>query len=86
MMPIGFAFLTSFTPSTSHFTWIGWQVMFSIGIGLSFLQPWSVMQTALDSKDIPVGMAGVGSAFSIGATISISVSQNVFTNLLCAGD
>lgn len=43
------------------------------------------MQTALDPKDIPVGMAGVGFAFSIGATISISVSQNVFANLLRAG-
>ncbi|KAL4939072.1 hypothetical protein BDV06DRAFT_214571 [Aspergillus oleicola] len=85
MMAIGFNFLTSFTFSTTHTSWIGWQVMFSIGIGLSFPQPWSAMQTALAAEDIPVGMAGVGFAISIGAAISISVSQNVFTNLLREG-
>ncbi|KAB8245115.1 major facilitator superfamily domain-containing protein [Aspergillus flavus] len=85
MMAIGFGFLTSFTPRTTDSAWIGWQVMFSIGIGLAFPQPWSATQTALDAKDIPVGMAAVGFSISIGAAISISVSQNIFTNLLREG-
>ncbi|KAE8137184.1 hypothetical protein BDV38DRAFT_247408 [Aspergillus pseudotamarii] len=85
MMAIGFGFLTSFTPRTIYSAWIGWQVMLSIGIGLAFPQPWSATQTALDAKDIPVGMAAVGFSISIGAAISISVSQNIFTNLLREG-
>ncbi|KAK6813035.1 hypothetical protein RU639_010755 [Aspergillus parasiticus] len=85
MMAIGFGFLTSFTLRTTDSAWIGWQVMFSIGIGLAFPQPWSATQTALDPKDIPVGMAAVGFSISIGAAISISVSQNIFTNLLREG-
>jgi hypothetical protein len=40
------------------------------------------MQTALPEKDVPLGLAGVGFAVSIFAAVSISVSQNVFTNLL----
>ncbi|KAE8382045.1 major facilitator superfamily domain-containing protein [Aspergillus bertholletiae] len=82
MMAIGFGFLTGFTPRTTSSAWIGWQVMFSIGIGLAFPQPWSATQTALDAKDIPVGMTAVGFSISIGAAISISVSHNIFTNLL----
>ncbi|KAE8410912.1 major facilitator superfamily domain-containing protein [Aspergillus pseudocaelatus] len=85
MMAIGFGFLTSFTPRTTDSAWIGWQVMLSIGIGLAFPQPWSATQTALDAKDIPVGIAAVGFSISIGAAISISVSQNIFTNLLREG-
>ncbi|KAL2814836.1 major facilitator superfamily domain-containing protein [Aspergillus cavernicola] len=85
MMAIGFGFLTAFTPTTGRPEWIGWQVMFSIGLGLAFPQPWSAIQTALDAKDIPIGMAAVGFSIALGAAISISVSQNIFTNLLQQG-
>lgn len=85
MTAIGFGFLTAFKPSTSHASWIGWQVMFGVGVGMSFPQPWSAMQTALAPGDIPLGMAGVGFAISIGAAIAISLAQNVFTNLLRQG-
>lgn len=86
MIAIGFGLLTLFTPSTSCSAWMGWQVMFRTGIGLSFPQPWSAMRAVLDDlKGIPVGTAGVEFAINIGAAISISVSQNVFTNLLREG-
>ncbi|CAI7652177.1 unnamed protein product [Penicillium glandicola] len=85
MMAIGFGFLATFQPSTTHAAWIGWQVMVGIGTGLSFPQPWSATQTALAAKDVPLGLAGVGFAISFAAAVSISVSQNVFTNLLREG-
>ncbi len=85
MMAIGFGFLTTFKPSTTHAAWIGWQVMLGIGTGLSFPQPWSATQTALAAKDVPLGLAGVGFAISLAAAVSISVSQNVFTNRLREG-
>jgi hypothetical protein len=85
MMAIGFGFLTTFQPSTTHAAWIGWQVMLGIGTGLSFPQPWSATQTALAAKDVPLGLAGVGFAISLAAAVSISASQNVFTNLLREG-
>ncbi|KAL4867236.1 hypothetical protein BDV12DRAFT_198445 [Aspergillus spectabilis] len=69
MMAIGFGFLTKFTPRTTHAAWIGWQAMFSMGIGLAFPQPWSATQTALELKDISVGMAAVGFSISIGAAL-----------------
>lgn len=85
MMAIGFGFLTTFKPSTTHAAWIGWQVMLGMGTGLAFPQPWSAIQTALPEKDVPLGLAGVGFGISFAAAVSISICENVFTNLLRSG-
>ncbi|KAJ6172809.1 hypothetical protein N7470_001876 [Penicillium chermesinum] len=72
-------------PSTTHAAWIGWQVMPGMGTGLAFPQPWSAIQTALPEKDVPLGLAGVGFGISFAAAVSISICENVFTNLLRSG-
>ncbi|RDL36727.1 putative Efflux pump antibiotic resistance protein [Venustampulla echinocandica] len=85
MMAIGFGFLTSFKPNTGRSAWIGWQVMYGIGMGLAIPQPWSAIQTALAVEDIPAGMTAVAFAISTGAALFISISQNIFMNLLRQG-
>lgn len=85
LMGVGFGFLTTLTPNTGPAAWIGWQVLFGLGMGLAIPQPWSAIQTALASSEIPLGMTAVSFAISIGAALSTSVSQNVFANLLRKG-
>lgn len=85
MMAIGFGFLTSFTPNTGRSSWIGWQVLFGLGFGLAFPQPWTAIQTTLPAEDIPAGLSAISFAISIGAALFISISQNIFTNLLRDG-
>jgi len=85
MMAIGFGFLTSFRPNTGPSAWIGWQVMYGIGMGLAIPQPWSAIQTTLAIEDIPAGMTAIAFSISIGAALFISISQNIFTNLLRQG-
>ena len=85
LMAIGYGFLTAFTPTTGRAAWIGWQVMFSIGFGLAISQPWSAPQTVLAQKDIPAAIAAVAFSVNFSATIFISISQNIFTNLLRQG-
>ncbi|KAK8877541.1 MFS toxin efflux pump [Apiospora arundinis] len=85
LMGVGFGFLTTLTPSTGPTAWIGWQVLFGLGMGLAIPQPWSAIQTALAASEIPLGMTAVSFAISIGAALSTSVSQNVFANLLRKG-
>lgn len=85
MMSIGYGFLTTFQPSMGPPAWIGWQVLFGLGIGFAFPQPWTAIQTALPAEDVPVGLSAVSFAISIGAALIISVSQNIFTNLLRSG-
>ncbi|RWA08554.1 hypothetical protein EKO27_g6554 [Xylaria grammica] len=85
MMAIGFGFLTTFTPATGPPSWIGWQVLFGVGIGFAISQPWTAIQTVLSAEDIPVGLSAISFAISIGAALIISISQNIFTNLLRDG-
>jgi len=85
MMAVGFGFLTTFAPSTGTSSWIGFQVLFGIGLGFAFPQPWTTIQTALPSEDIPVGLSAISFAISIGAALIISISQNIFSNLLREG-
>ncbi|KAI0409034.1 MFS toxin efflux pump [Xylaria palmicola] len=85
MMAVGFSFLTTFTPATGRPSWIGWQVLFGLGFGLAFPQPWSAIQTALPAEDIAAGLSAISFAISIGAALFISISQNIFTNLLRDG-
>ncbi|KAL4794555.1 major facilitator superfamily domain-containing protein [Aspergillus venezuelensis] len=82
---IGFAFLTTFTSETGKEAWIGWQVLLATGLGLSFSMPWTVIQLALDRNDVAMGMAGVGFSIAFGGAVSVSVAQNIFTNLLRNG-
>lgn len=82
LIAIGSSFLTTFSPTTGQSAWIGWQIMVGFGIGLSISQPWSAVQTVLSTEDIPSGMTAISFAISIGAALSISISQNIFTNLL----
>ncbi|KAI1326170.1 MFS toxin efflux pump [Xylariaceae sp. FL0255] len=85
MMAIGYRFLTIFKPDTGSASWIGWQVLFGIGLGFAFPVPWTVVQTALLVEDIPSGLSIVFFAVSIGAALIISISQNVFTYLFRDG-
>jgi hypothetical protein len=85
MMAIGFGFITAFKPNTEPSAWIGWQVMYGLGMGLAIPQPWSASQTALAVEDIPAGMTAIAFAISTGAALFISISQNIFTNLLQQG-
>ncbi|KAI1294502.1 MFS toxin efflux pump [Xylaria venustula] len=82
MMTIGFGFLTSFTPTTGLSSLIGYQVLFGIGIGFAFPQPWTAIQIALPPEDIPTGLSAVSFAISIGAALIIAISQSIFTNTL----
>lgn len=85
MMAIGFGFLTTFKPTTGVSAWIGWQVMYGLGMGLAIPQPWSATSTALKSEDIPAGMTAIAFGISTGAALFISISENIFSNVLRQG-
>ncbi|KAK7946304.1 MFS toxin efflux pump [Apiospora aurea] len=81
LMGIGVGLLTTLAPTSGPAAWIGWQVIFGLGMGLAIPQPWSAIQTALAAEEVPLGMSAVSFAISISAALSTSVSQNVLTNL-----
>jgi MFS family permease len=54
-MSIGAGLLTTWKPDSTAGVWIGYQILFGVGIGMALQQPMVAVQTALDIKDVPVG-------------------------------
>lgn len=79
-MPIGAGLLSTFTPSTGHAKWIGYQVIFGLGLGFGAQQPLNVAQTVLGRSDIATGSALVMFTRFLGSTISLPVAQTIFLN------
>lgn len=82
LMAVGGGLLSTFTPSTGHSKWIGYQVLFGAGVGFGMQQGMLAAQTVLPKKDVPIGTALMMFANTLGGAIFVSVAQNVFTNSL----
>jgi hypothetical protein len=82
LMGIGSGLLTTFTVTTGHSKWIGYQVLFGAGVGLGMQQPLIAVQTALPHRDIPIGTAIIMFSQTLGGALFLSVGQNVFNNKL----
>ncbi|PNP43600.1 major facilitator superfamily transporter [Trichoderma gamsii] len=78
MMPIGAGLLSTLEPGTGHSKWIGYQVLFGLGLGFGNQQPLNVVQTILDRPDIATGSALVMFLRFLGSSIFLPVAQNIF--------
>jgi predicted MFS family arabinose efflux permease len=79
---IGAGMFTTFTPSTGRSAWIGWQVMYGIGLGMGSQQPMLVVQTVLDRADVSTGTAIIMFVRFLGSVIFLAVAQSVFLGKL----
>jgi predicted MFS family arabinose efflux permease len=82
IMPIGAGLITTFTPTTGHAKWIGYQVIFGLGLGFGAQQPLNVIQTVLGRSDIATGSALVMFLRFLGSAVFLPVAQNIFINSL----
>ncbi|KAI1388152.1 major facilitator superfamily domain-containing protein [Hypoxylon trugodes] len=78
--PIGAGLLTTLTPSTGQAKWIGYQIIFGIGLGLGIQQPLNIVQTVLDRSDIATGSSLVTFTRFLGSAIFLPVAQSIFIN------
>lgn len=74
---IGAGLISTFTPTTSHPSWIGFQALLGFGAGLGMQQPLVAAQTVLARKDVPTGTAVMIFAQTLGGTVFISVGNNL---------
>ncbi|OBT73496.1 hypothetical protein VF21_07242 [Pseudogymnoascus sp. 05NY08] len=79
---IGAGLFTTLTPATGHAKWIGYQVLYGIGLGFGVQQPMNVVQTVLDRTDIATGTAVVTFMRFLGPAIFLPVAQNIFLGRL----
>jgi MFS family permease len=81
-MSIGAGLFTTFTQTTGHAQWIGYQVLFGLGLGFGTQQPINAVQTILNRSDIATGSAIVLFTRFLGSSIILPVAQNVFAKRL----
>lgn len=85
LMAIGAGLLSTFQTDTGSGKWIGYQIIFGIGVGIGLQQSLISVQTVLHIDDVPVGTSAIIFAQTLGGALFISISQNVFTNRLVTG-
>ncbi|KIW92327.1 uncharacterized protein Z519_07311 [Cladophialophora bantiana CBS 173.52] len=77
---IGAGLLSTFTSTTEHPKWIGYQVLFGLGLGFGAQQGLNVVQTILERSDIATGSALIMFARFLGSAIFVPVAENIFLN------
>ncbi|RMZ92402.1 hypothetical protein DV736_g354, partial [Chaetothyriales sp. CBS 134916] len=83
--PIGAGLITTLSTTSNHSKWIGYQVVYGLGIGAGMQQSSVACQTVLDKKDVPTGASLMFFARTLGGAIFISVANNIFDNKLTSG-
>ena len=85
IMSIGAGLISTFTPTTAHPKWIGYQVIFGLGLGLGQQQSGVAAQTVLARKDVPTGASLMMFFQTLGGAVFISVGNNLFDSKLTSG-
>ncbi|EME46920.1 MFS transporter-like protein [Dothistroma septosporum NZE10] len=79
---IGTGLLTTLHPHSSAGKWIGYQVIYGMGIGMSFQPPFLAVQTVLEGAKVPMALVLLSFTQTFGGILVLSVAQNVFLNKL----
>ena len=85
IMSIGAGLITTFTPTTGHSKWIGYQALYGLGLGLGMQQASLAAQAVLQRRDVPTGVSLIMFCQQLGGAVFVSVGENVFTNKLVEG-
>ncbi|OTA64772.1 MFS general substrate transporter [Hypoxylon sp. EC38] len=85
LMAVGAGTLTLLRPNTRAGRWIGFQLLFAVGSGLGFQQPFVTAQAVLPLGDIGPGTGVMMLANLGGGAIFVSVALSVFAENLVSG-
>ncbi|KAG6016876.1 hypothetical protein E4U41_004333, partial [Claviceps citrina] len=80
LMSVGAGMLSTLTVDAGPAHWIGYQILFGIGVGLGMQQTMVAVQASLAGADVAIGTAIIIFAQTLGGALFICVAQNVFQN------
>lgn len=80
--PIGAGLISTFDLDTSSARWIGYQIIFGLGLGFGTQQAVVVVQTVLPRQDVATGSAIIFTVRFLGSAIFLPVGQNIFVKQL----
>lgn len=84
LMAIGAGLISTFAVDSSPAQWIGYQILYGIGVGIGMQQSLIAAQTVLTLQDVPTGTSILIFAQTFGGALFIGIAQNVFTNRLAS--
>ncbi|KAH0598340.1 hypothetical protein MHUMG1_03638 [Metarhizium humberi] len=79
---IGAGLLTTLGVDSSQGKWIGYQILYGLGLGLASQAPNMAAQTVLAKQDVAIGASLMFFAQTLFGAIFVSVGQNVLDNQL----
>lgn len=82
LLSIGAGLLTTLQVGTGEGKWIGYQVVYGFGMGLTFQAPNLAAQTVLPTHDVPIGSSLMLFSQLLSGAIFVSIGQNVLNNEL----
>ncbi len=85
IMPIGAGLISTFKVSSGEGMWIGYQIVFGLGLGMGMQQGGLAAQTVLVKQDVPIGVSLMFFCQMLGGAIFVSVGQNVLDSHLVSG-
>jgi len=84
LMAVATGLITTFAPDTPPVKWISYQILYGLGIGLAFQQPYTAVQTVLPEAQVPTALVVLSFAQQVGSIVALSIAQNVFVDRLSA--
>ncbi|KAJ5707954.1 hypothetical protein N7488_007755 [Penicillium malachiteum] len=82
LMAIATGLYTTLSPTTPPSEWISYQILYGIGVGLAFQQPYTAVQTVLPETSVATALVVLSFTQEVGGIVALSVAQNMFTNRL----
>lgn len=85
IMPIGAGLIYTWKVDTAIGYWIGYQILFGLGIGAGMQQGAMTAQCVLAKEDVPTGVSLMFFWQQLGGSVFVSVGQNVIQTSLVKG-
>lgn len=82
LLSIGAGLLTTLQVGTGEPRWLGYQVLYGLGMGMTFQAPNLAAQTVLPTRDVPVGTSLMLFSQLLSGAVFVSAGQNVLDNEL----
>jgi MFS family permease len=79
---VGAGMLSTLTPSSGTGAWMGYQILYGIGVGAGAQSANLAAQTVLPREDVPLGTAMMFFVQQLGGAIFLPVGQNLFSSSL----
>lgn len=82
---VGAGLISTWTPMSPEGKWIGYQVLYGVGMGFGMTGASMAVQAALPQKDVPLGIGAIFFAREMGSAVFVAAAENLLSARLVKG-